>query len=376
MRIPQIISKLVKSLAYIGAALVILLAIAVGIFRLLLPRLPAYQEEIKTWANAAIGMQVQFADMNARWRLSGPELTFRDAELTPYDQSSSLLKAGEVSVGVSLLRLMQDRVLVVDRIEINNSRLTFQKTVDGEWIVQGRPLSDLIAPRDVATGRGPNMTVVANNVAVEYRLPDGENSLDILLKKLEFSKTDDSLKIDAAIDLPDSLGTELTLAATQYAEDAGNGVWQLFVEARHLVLPGFAELDPSRIPEFETGMLDLSASFQFSSAGLENAAADFVLNDVVGASSVTKEAADAQGRVEFSKDGDGWMIAVSNFVLNTVNGAWPRSSLSLQVAQSQSAPMNGFTLSATYLNLDDLPFFDEWTPTIYKEKIADRKSVV
>ncbi len=43
----NLLRKLLKYLAYTGAALVIVLAIAVGIFRLMLPRLPEYQEEIK-----------------------------------------------------------------------------------------------------------------------------------------------------------------------------------------------------------------------------------------------------------------------------------------------------------------------------------------
>jgi len=58
------------------AGVVILLAIVVGLFRLLLPRLPEYQEEIKQWAGEAIGAQVEFVGMNARWRFRGPELNF------------------------------------------------------------------------------------------------------------------------------------------------------------------------------------------------------------------------------------------------------------------------------------------------------------
>ena len=72
----QFLNKLIKGLAYFAAAMVIVLAIAVGIFRLMLPRLPEYQEEIKAWASNAIGMSVEFTGMNARWRLSGPELSF------------------------------------------------------------------------------------------------------------------------------------------------------------------------------------------------------------------------------------------------------------------------------------------------------------
>ena len=56
-----LLQRLIRFLAYLAAGIVILLAIAVGLFRLLLPRLPEYQDEIKAWASQAIGMEVQFS---------------------------------------------------------------------------------------------------------------------------------------------------------------------------------------------------------------------------------------------------------------------------------------------------------------------------
>ena len=47
------LQRLFKFVAYTAAGVVILLAIAVGLFRLFLPRLPEYQEDIKNWASAA-----------------------------------------------------------------------------------------------------------------------------------------------------------------------------------------------------------------------------------------------------------------------------------------------------------------------------------
>ena len=96
------LKKLIRGTAYSGAALVIVLAIAVGVFRLMLPRLPAYQDEIKSWASSAIGMNVEFAGMNARWRLSGPELSFYGAGLNHDETGVSLLRAEEGSIGVGL----------------------------------------------------------------------------------------------------------------------------------------------------------------------------------------------------------------------------------------------------------------------------------
>lgn len=40
------LQRLLKYLAYLAAGVVILLAVAVGLFRLFLPRLPEYQDEI------------------------------------------------------------------------------------------------------------------------------------------------------------------------------------------------------------------------------------------------------------------------------------------------------------------------------------------
>ena len=79
--IKKLLQRLIKFAAYTAAAIVILLAIAVGLFRLFLPRLPEYQEDIKAWASTAIGMEVQFSGMDARWGLSGPEVKFYNAEL-------------------------------------------------------------------------------------------------------------------------------------------------------------------------------------------------------------------------------------------------------------------------------------------------------
>ena len=77
--------------AYAFATILILMAVIVGLFRLFLPRLPEYQEEIKGWAGNAIGMEVEFSGMNARWALSGPELEFYDAELIRRDGQKRML---------------------------------------------------------------------------------------------------------------------------------------------------------------------------------------------------------------------------------------------------------------------------------------------
>jgi len=358
----HLIRTIIKSAAYVAAALVIMLALAVGLFRLMLPRLPEYQDSIKSWANAAIGMQVQFEDMDARWRLRGPELTFRNAELTPYDSATSLLSAGEVSVGVSLLRLLRDRELVVDRIELDRIGLSLQFSDEDGWLVQGRRLADVIGSRNIAATEAGEVVVLASEVEIDYQLPNSEESLIFILDRLEISRDSTRIRIDAAVDLPRGMGNRLDVSAVQRVEEAEDATWQFYVEARGLDIPGAMRLAPGRFPVFRSGTLDMSASVQRSAGVIRQATADFVISELSGEGETLIAPLDAQGRLEYSRDDDGWLLAGSNFVLSTVDATWPRTTLSLQVAKAADGALDSVTAAADYLNLDDLRYLSEWLP--------------
>ena len=140
----KILKRLFKFAAYTAAGVLIALAIAVGLFRLFLPRLPEYQAEIKGWASTAIGMQVEFTGMDARWGLSGPELKFYNAELMHPEGPGSLVAATEVRVGIALTRLLADGTPVVDRVVIRDTQIDVQELDDGRWQVQWTLMDELV----------------------------------------------------------------------------------------------------------------------------------------------------------------------------------------------------------------------------------------
>ena len=153
----RFLNSLIKFLAYSAAGVVILLAVAVGLFRLFLPTLPEYQEQIKVWASDAIGMQVEFSGMDARWGLRGPELKFYDAELIRKSTSTRLVAADEVSVGVGLARLLVDRTLVIDRVVVHDTVIEVRQLEGGGWWIQGTRADELLsapAGSGGAPGRG------------------------------------------------------------------------------------------------------------------------------------------------------------------------------------------------------------------------------
>ncbi len=166
----RFLQRLFKLVAYLAAGVVILLAIAVGLFRLFLPRLPEYQDEIKAWASDAIGMQVQFSGMDARWGLLGPQLEFYNAELVRPSTMTRVIAAEQVSVGVALTRLFADRTLVVDRVVVRDTSVEIRQLPDGRWWVQGSPVDELLDLRNDGTPLG-DIQVITENVELQLIRP-------------------------------------------------------------------------------------------------------------------------------------------------------------------------------------------------------------
>ena len=67
----HVISKLMRVLSYVAATSVIVLALLVGVARLLLPIVPEYRAEIRRWAEQATGFSVEFERISASWPISG-----------------------------------------------------------------------------------------------------------------------------------------------------------------------------------------------------------------------------------------------------------------------------------------------------------------
>ncbi len=360
----QLLQRLAKYLAYSAAAVVILLAIAVGLFRLMLPRLPEYQQEIKNWASAVVGMQVDFTGMDARWRFSGPELNFYNAELMRPDGSDSLLSVDELSISVGLMRLLVDRELVVDRVLIRDTSLDLRQADDGAWLLQGVPLEELIGFRkDLPEGGGTAVTVIGQSISVDYWPPGAEEPLELMIDSLRVLRDELQLDIEATIDLPDELGERIEVSANKRLADAAdNGVWQFFVEGRSLEVAGWTRFQASELPIVRSGRADLSLWLERSKDGIRSATGNLVVTDLVAGDAIDNVPFDIQGRFEFSHDPGGWLLAADNFRLQTIAGEWPNSSIRVDVTTDTSGKILTVNARASFINLDNLKLLTPWLP--------------
>lgn len=363
--------RILKFLGYSGAALVILLAIAVGLFRLLLPKLPAHQEDIKRWADQAIGMQVDFSAMNARWRLSGPELNFYDAALIAPGSGEIILEASEISVGVGLTRLILDRKLVVDRVLVRGSTIDMRHSLDGSVLIQGMSIDDLNNMVPVRMENTGDIEFIGQDITVRYqRERNGTHSFRIGL--IEMSRDNDELSIEASLDLPDEFGSRLDISADQRI---GNGqsatIWQVYIDGRSLNLPNWSQLQLADTANIARGIADISLWMELSKDGLEKATANLTVEDLVVEDTQQSAPFDVAGRIEYALTDNGWLFAVEKFRMQTVDNDWPASSIQIQVElDADEREVANIIASASYLMLDDLRYLLPWLPENVRSRYA------
>ncbi|MGI9261021.1 MAG: YhdP family phospholipid transporter, partial [Woeseiaceae bacterium] len=367
----QLLRKLIRGLAYLGAAVVILLAIAVGIFRLMLPRLPEYQEEIKTWASTAIGMQVEFSGMNARWRLSGPELSFFGTALNHDETGSSILSAEEVSIGVGLWRLIADRELVVDRVTIRDTSIDLRQDGNGNWILQGIPIDELLGERDMPSGAGGDIELVGQNIDVGYEHPASGQLVPLTVQSIVVSRNSAELGIEAEIDLADEFGERLEISANRRLGTAAPDLWQLFVEADSMNLAGWSRLQQFALPDVISGNADFVLWIDLAEGRVDSASANVVISNLRAIGQREDLPLGLLGSFEFSAEPGGWLLGANQMRIDTVQGNWPQTSMQLRVEQGDDGSIESFRGNTSFVDLDDLAYLEAWLPEAQRQSLAD-----
>jgi len=348
----ELIKRIMKFVAYTAAAVVILLAVGVGLFRLFLPRLPEYQDEIKLWASNAIGMQVEFSGMDARWGLSGPELEFFDAELLTADTRARIVAASEVSIGVALFRLLSDRTLVVDRVGIRDSRVEIRHYDDGTIAIQGNPLDQLLAAGPAGGAEVGDIEIVGEDLKLLYLRPGDQRPTVFDVPRITASSNRQRIAVDGLVRLPEALGRQVVVTATRLKSGPATGrEWLLTLRGIGLDLAGASAFARTQSPGFDAGGGEVELSLAFSGDGVRSAAAVVDLEDVVIGEAAFEAIA---GRVDYRVNTDGWLVAGDDIRITSGAGSWPESSYRLKMAYDAQDRVTTVDAQADYMDLGEL----------------------
>ena len=354
--------KLVRRL-YIGvASLVIVLAIGVGAFRLVVTQLPSYQGEIQAWARDALGLTMDFSRLDARWALRGPELTFYDASVSiPGGEREPIFSAREASIGLSALALVTERRLVVNRLTVVDTHLAFERGTDGTVRLRGAT-SQQAAASELTLEDLPPVEVIVRDSSVVYEDSVRGVSWEFLDVSLGLAREGNQIRIEARADAPAELGSRIDVLADGDViepEDGSGRDWRLFAELRDLDLSTLATLFPDQPGMPRAGVGDVSVWLDFLGGRVDRATIQLTLENLLLARRPDFGDADSSYEdlaftTEWSRDGGGWQLALSNLNLRRQNRSWPGDvNVKLSVAKDSSGP-DGFVLSSDFLRLEDL----------------------
>ncbi len=369
------VRKLLRISAYTGAAVIVLLAVAVGLFRLLLPQLPQYQLEIKQRVSELIGVDVEFSGLDARWRFSGPELICRDVVLRNPDSDADLLAANEVIVGASFLKLLSERKVVVNRLELDGVKLSVRRDEEGVFWLGQRELNELLESRPDSTETPlPKLEVQGENLEIVYTDASASRTLTpILIDDLSLSvsklgvELESSLRTISAENAPVRVFLNSTGAS-------GSRLWSVFLEGENLNLADFFNVLPPDIPVPRSGTGSLSLWVDLAEGRLRSSNANFDFKEV----QVRREpgsdellSADLAGQIEFTRR-DNTDIAGFEFTrVRLDDRIWQPSLGEVRLEKNDEGTLTALSAVAGYLQLDDLSSFREWLPEKLRERLSE-----
>ncbi|MEL7298465.1 MAG: DUF3971 domain-containing protein, partial [Pseudomonadota bacterium] len=372
------LKKIAKFSAYLVATLIVLLAIAVGLLRIALPQLPEYRDEIQARIAAAIDGDVSFSSLDARWRLRGPEIVFRDFVVGPRiaGQQIEPTSVRTLTVGVSVSDLVFSQRLVVRRLGVEGVSLAVDRDQDG-WLLQSFAL-----PLDPTTRVEDNGGALANlapldiaisDLVVRYRdIPSERPPVSLALDDAGISIAAERVRFDADVRQlgQDGLRAKI-LAAGDVAglrhEQLINGDWRASAEIDRVSAALMRGVLPPewRLPK--AGVADIVSDWHWSSATLQSVAVQLQANDWVPADG--EQQSSVSGRAEWSRQDDGWLCAIDDFVVNVSDRRWPPAAVRLQAAPR--ADGTRFSFEASNITVYDVPYLAAFLPADLAQKVID-----
>lgn len=346
-----------RALALVAAGVVTTLALLVGLARLLLPMVPAYQDDIRVWASSATGYDIAFTGISASWPLSGPQLTFIDVSLTRPGEAAPVVTAREFSIGLSFWRSLRAAAPRPGRVAVRGSTLRVERAADGSLLVQGRRLSELLPP---STSERPELDLALGDIAISFvdsrRRPQ---QIQLGLRSLTADLRREHVAARLAIELPAALGREidadLSLPLPLPEPLALPPDWEAQIEGRGLDLPGLLAWAGADGGALRAGAGDVGLRITVRGDRPAQLSADLDLKGlVVGAVAATAAYERVTGSGRWQRHADGWDAAVTGLRMRRAGRDSPPTNGELQWRAAGEAMPARWLASAGFLRLDDL----------------------
>ncbi|MGA9853555.1 MAG: YhdP family protein [Gammaproteobacteria bacterium] len=369
-----------KCIAGVIAAVVILFATIMGLFRLFVPLVPGYREQVQSWASQALDRPVSIAAMGATWGLYGPELTLEKVALLSKDRQRVVIEAREIRLGFTVGALLHGQFSRPNRIILVQPQLVLERDTDGSFGVRGLEGS-LNLSREHTDWRQVAADTFAQNAEVLIR--NGQVTLidmrtpaaPLVFSDIRLTIVNSAVshRIYGRLLLPAAIGR--SLAFSSRIQGAGlkpeAWQWQAEVQGSALNLPRLLSYWPAYNGRFNSGLMELRAAVSGDGAHMNRVQATINTHQLIPAGNTSANSGFnlLAATMNWTRGPEGWDLSGSNMQLQRGQDIWPESQFDLHYTTGQ-AGVASWSGDASFLRLQDLMILVTWLPENFSSDTA------
>lgn len=355
------LKRVLRYLVYAGSAVIIVLAVLVGLFRLLLPQLPEYQQEIQQRLSAVLGQELEFERLDARWRFSGPELIAKSVTLRAKSGGEQLASADEIVVGASVVSLLRERRLVPNRVVARGVKTRLERDAEGIFNVNGIAVDDLL-PKNTQGAAGLNIRLLVEDSLVQWRdVKRTQTWQRLRLQSAEVSRQADRRRVELNFSADRDTAEVVHIEFGENETEAAN--WTVFVTTQGLDVSDFGPLLAADLPLTGSGTISLEWWLELSDRAIGRSNATVELIDVgVRRSRAAEEpiAISGAGKIEWTGLGRERLAGFAIDSLRIGESQWSPSDGEVRLLLDADGNISAADARASYINLGDISSFQNW----------------
>jgi uncharacterized protein (TIGR02099 family) len=366
----KILKTLIRYLPVAGGCGLILVAIAIGGFRILATQIPSYQSELEAWAREELSLELRFDRVDLRWGILGPELTFFDATIATEDPREPFLLVREAVVSLDPMSFVTSLRFSVNRLVFEGIRITVARTQDGAFYIDGAGNEGINFDFELP----PEVELIVRDSQVVYE----DRMLGLLWPfeqvTINAIRGRDSLTMNLSAVPPPALGDQLQLSlhSVVAAGSMTSHDWSGFASLGEADLASIAQLSPWNNFAEVSGSGDVSVWAQVSANRLTELTLDVRARNVLvsqGNAASQNPYEELDFSTEWTRVDRGWQLAMSNTRLRRDGREWLRDGETIIGWQGSLERADSISLSSDFLRLSDLtPFVELLPPSELREQ--------
>ncbi|HFE38695.1 MAG TPA: hypothetical protein ENK06_09830, partial [Gammaproteobacteria bacterium] len=329
-----------KSFAYIVVTLLVVVALALSLARLLVPSIESYKSDVEVWVSEQIGQQVEIATLDAGWYGVEPQLILKGVRLLSDDRMQIHGYFQQARLGIDLYSSALEGRLLPGAFTLEGARFVLVRQTDGNVSIEGLANS-------TETENSENKHLldewlfkqrfleVKNSEIVWIDLrKDGKPSVfsDV---NLRLRNDGASHRVDGWVNLPDSLGARLEVAIDVQGSLLSGNTWsgEVYVETEKLNVAELSQYFPEESLNIGGGKVNFRLWSHWDNAKLVSVRGNASLNDVqVSAKHVARMRVINQLTTNFlavntHRD---WEITLDKVQVKSGRRLWPQTRIDIK----------------------------------------------